>query len=118
MKLPRYLLLPAAAACAVLLVQPLLRAEARKIELPPDTEIFEPGPGSEIANAHCLTCHSVDYIKTQPPMPRAFWQATVEKMEKKFGAAAPTPAQTEYLLNYLVSHYGRNPAQSPAPGKK
>ncbi len=76
-----------------------------KIELPPETAAFKLAPGSEIANGQCLTCHSVEYVSTQPPMPRAFWAGSVKKMMDKY--SAPVPAeQVETLVDYLTAHYG------------
>src|SRR5256885_2188285 len=60
-----------------------------KIESPPETEAFKHAPGSEIANGQCLTCHSVEYVGTQPLMPRAFWAGSVKKMQEKYGAQIP-----------------------------
>jgi len=76
-----------------------------KIEMPPETGSFKPGPGSELANAHCLTCHSVEYVPTQPPSPTAFWSAEVKKMREKFGAQIPDE-QTAMLVSYLTKTYG------------
>lgn len=78
------------------------------IELPPETAGFKPGPGVEIANGLCLTCHSADYISTQPPSlkaSRSYWKATIEKMKNKMGASIPDD-QMEPLIEYLVSAYG------------
>ncbi|PWU20174.1 MAG: cytochrome C552 [Verrucomicrobia bacterium] len=88
----------------VLSVAPL-RAGVLKIELPPETTTFKPGPGAEIANAHCLTCHSVEYVPIQPPSASAFWSAEVKKMREKYGAQIPDELTTP-LLNYLVKTYG------------
>jgi sulfite dehydrogenase len=76
-----------------------------KIELPAETEAFKPAAGAEIANGQCLTCHSVEYVTTQPPMPRPFWAASVKKMQEKYGATIP-PEQVDPLLDYLVQNYG------------
>lgn len=77
----------------------------QKIELPPETGSFKLAPGAEIANGQCLTCHSVEYVSTQPPMPRPFWAASVKKMMDKY--SAPVPAeQVEPLVDYLVVNYG------------
>ena len=59
------------------------------ITLPPETAAFKPGKGADLANAHCVMCHSADYVSMQPPMARKFWEATLKKMKEKF--AAPTP---------------------------
>jgi sulfite dehydrogenase (cytochrome) subunit B len=89
-------------------------ADTKKWTLPPETAAFAPGRGVAAANAHCVTCHSIDYVTTQPPMPRSFWQATVEKMRGKFGAPIP-PEQTEPLVEYLTAQYGAKPAVADAP---
>jgi mono/diheme cytochrome c family protein len=89
-----------ATACWVALSAPV------KITLPVETAVLKPGPGAELAAAHCLTCHSAEYISTQPVMPRAFWKASVDKMRAKFGAPI-TDDQMEKLTDYLVTAYGK-----------
>jgi hypothetical protein len=76
-----------------------------KITLPAETDTLKPGPGVEFALANCLTCHSVEYISTQPPMPRTFWEASVKKMREKYGAPVPDDA-LQKLIEYLASTYG------------
>jgi cytochrome c553 len=76
-----------------------------KITLPPETGMLKPGPGMELALASCLTCHSMEYISTQPPMKRAFWEASVKKMREKYGADAPE-ATLQQLIDYLTATYG------------
>lgn len=90
-----------------------LAAGVVQIELPPETAVFKPGAGSEIANGQCLTCHSVEYVTTQPRMPRSFWVVTIKKMQRNYGA--PTAEeQIEPLADYLARNYGSetNPAPS------
>jgi sulfite dehydrogenase len=82
-----------------------LAAEVVQIKLPPETAAFKPGAGSEIANGQCLTCHSVEYVTTQPPLPRSFWTATVKKMQQAYGAALPDD-QAGPLVEYLTRNYG------------
>ena len=75
------------------------------IKLPAEGGSFKPGKGVELAQAHCLMCHSVEYISTQPPMTRKFWEATLKKMKEKF--AAPTPDDVlPALADYLTTTYG------------
>ena len=82
------------------------------VELPQETARYAPGAGSEIANGQCLICHSADYSSTQPPdAPRAYWQGTVEKMQKKFGAPLPDE-QVAPLVDYLVKTYGNERPQT------
>ncbi|HEV7403195.1 MAG TPA: cytochrome c [Chthoniobacteraceae bacterium] len=75
------------------------------ITLPPETATLKPGAGAEVATGQCLVCHSAQYISTQPVMPRAFWKASVEKMQKKYGAPIPDD-QVALLVEYLVHTYG------------
>ena len=94
-----FLLITTLAASAVAL------AGEVKITLPPETGTLKPGPGIELALSSCLTCHSVEYISTQPPMKRAFWEASVKKMREKYGADAPE-ATLQQLIDYLTVTYG------------
>ncbi len=73
--------------------------------LPPETARFRNGPGVEAAIAQCSLCHSPDYISTQPPLTRAQWQATVTKMQQRYGAPVPTNS-VERIVEYLVKTYG------------
>ncbi len=86
------------------LASPLM-AGVLKIELPPETASFKPVPGAEIANAQCLTCHSMEYVLTQPPLTRTYWASAVKKMREKFGAVIPED-QIEPLVKYLTENYG------------
>lgn len=83
----------------------VLNAGEVAITLPPETGTYKAAPGVELAQANCLTCHSTEYVATQPPMPRKFWEATVKKMKEKFGAATPD-AQVTALVDYLAAAYG------------
>ena len=81
-------------------------ANALKIDLPAETATLKPGPGADIANSHCLICHSAQYITTQPrDKPLAFWKAEVEKMKKVYGAPIPDE-QIDALAEYLARSYG------------
>src|SRR5436853_1874209 len=78
---------------------------ALDIALPPETGAFKQDTGAEIANGQCLTCHSVEYVLMQPPMPRAFWKSSVQKMQQKYGAPIPDE-QVDALADYLTRNYG------------
>ena len=99
---PIFLLLGALLALSALVTQ----AAPLKFLMPPETAKFKPGPGVELANAQCLLCHSADYIATQPPLPRAFWEGNLKKMREKYGAPLPA-AQVTPLVDYLVKNYGK-----------
>ena len=64
----------------------------------------DPKKTSELAQSLCITCHSTEYVSTQPPLPRKFWEATVKKMKDKY--AAPLPDDNSALIDYLTSAYG------------
>jgi mono/diheme cytochrome c family protein len=75
------------------------------IVLPPETGTYKQATGVELMQANCLMCHSTEYVSSQPPMPRKFWEASVKKMKEKFGAPAPD-AQVAALVDYLTTNYG------------
>ena len=101
-----------------------VRGATVEIQLPLEANAFKQDLGAEIANAQCLICHSVEYVTVQPPLPRAFWKASVQKMQQKYGAAIPE-GQIEPLADYLTRNYGKTnaatsgsstlPASQPAP---
>jgi sulfite dehydrogenase (cytochrome) subunit B len=74
-------------------------------ELPEETAQLKPGPGVETAALACKTCHSADYITTQPPGEgKAFWQAEVQKMIKVYKASIAESDAT-VIVNYLAATY-------------
>ena len=87
---------------------------ALDIQFPPETGAFKQDHGAEIANGQCLICHSVEYVSTQPPMPRPFWKSSVQKMQQKYGAPIPEE-QVEPLVDYLVKNYGVTTNGAAAP---
>jgi hypothetical protein len=53
----------------------------------------------------------------QPPSsPRAWWDATVKKMKKPFGAPFPDE-DVAAMVEYLVKTYGAERATTPARGR-
>ena len=80
---------------------------------PPETSRLIAGPGVEATQRYCLTCHSADYVSTQPPhMPAAFWQGEVAKMRNNYGAAIPDDA-AKAIADYLVATYSE-----PSAGRR
>lgn len=62
-------------------------------------------PGYARADALCATCHSRDYITTQPPgKGKDFWTAEVTKMVIVYGAPIPEPDRLT-IVEYLASSY-------------
>ena len=72
-------------------------------QLPDDTAAFKAGPNLDVVQGNCGSCHSADYIQTQPrgaKFGKDFWQAEVTKMIKVYGAPikdADVPKIVEYL---------------------
>ena len=63
-------------------------------------------PGYPLVQRHCVTCHSAQYVTTQPPVSnRSYWEATVRKMKKPFGAQFPDE-DVPAMVDYLVKTYG------------
>jgi mono/diheme cytochrome c family protein len=78
-----------------------------KIELPEEIAAFKAGPGVEAAQNNCFTCHSPDYINTQPTGPKfgkEFWTAEVTKMIKVFGAPIADD-DAKKIIDYLAATY-------------
>jgi hypothetical protein len=86
----------------------LTTASALEITLPPETARFQPSdlPGYALVQRDCLVCHSAQYVQSQPPsMPRSYWEATVKKMKKPFGAPF-ADEDIPAIVDYLVKTYG------------
>jgi len=78
-----------------------------KYVLPEETAALATGPNSDIAQATCSACHSVDYITTQPTPQKdakGFWTAEVTKMQKVFGAPVD-PDNAPKIVDYLAATY-------------
>lgn len=90
-------LLPASGAAIAKVVTYTL-PEEREVVLPP-------GPGADLVAAQCVACHSFDYVQTQPRgKGKPFWDATVAKMVKVYGAPV-SPEDGEAIAAYLAVNY-------------
>jgi sulfite dehydrogenase len=95
-------------ACALAGTLLVGAAAAQESKMPPETAAYRASdlPGYALAQRHCLMCHSAHYVTTQPPTSsRAYWDATVTKMKKPFGAPFPDE-DIPALVDYLVRTYG------------
>jgi mono/diheme cytochrome c family protein len=62
--------------------------------------------GSELVQARCAICHSLDYIPMNSPfLTRTGWEAEVRKMIKVMGAPIAEP-EVAPIVDYLTAHYG------------
>lgn len=76
-------------------------AETREYKLPDEKAELRPGAGVEVAQNNCLSCHSADYVNTQPPrLGVKFWQAEVSKMVKAYHAPV-SEADSKAVVDYL-----------------
>ena len=92
------------AACAVAMAAEL--SGTVKIDLPPEAARLKPGPGLDVAQKSCMSCHSVDYIYMQPPLTKDQWHGEVVKMQKVFGATFPD-SDVDTIVNYLMLQNGK-----------
>jgi len=95
------LLLPA-------LVTSAIAAADKMIPMPADHAYatLKPGPGVEVTRQQCVSCHSTDYIVTQPRGDQKQWEGVVTKMIGVYGANIP-PEDAKAIAQYLATHYGR-----------
>ncbi|HEX3497020.1 MAG TPA: cytochrome c [Methylocella sp.] len=90
---------------AFLTIESVSYAKPLTYELPDATATYRSGPGMETAQNNCLTCHSSDYISTQPPnRGKAFWDAEVTKMIKVYHAPI-NEADAKAIADYLAKTY-------------
>ena len=64
-----------------------------------------PGPGSDAINNNCLVCHSAGMVLNQPALPKAAWQAEVDKMIHVYKAPV-APEDVAAIVDYLAKIKG------------
>ena len=90
-------------------------ASALDVQLPGDTVTYKEStlPGYALVQKNCMTCHSAHYAQMQPPnMGKSYWEATVKKMKKPFGAQFDD-AEVGPMVDYLSATYGDRNAVKP-----
>jgi mono/diheme cytochrome c family protein len=92
---------------------PPIRFAAVDFTLPAGSVTFPPGPGSEIANANCVICHSTGMVLRQPPLTVNEWKTEINKMRTAFGAPIPAD-QVDQLAHYLGVINGRKSETGPS----
>jgi cytochrome c551/c552 len=107
-----------AAALAALSIFMAGSAFALDIQLPPETAAYRSSnlPGYQAVQRNCMACHSANYVQTQPLSQRAYWEATVVKMKKVFGAQfseEDIPAMVDYLSKTYGAERSANTAAAP-----
>ena len=72
------------------------------VDLPTSDRSFPAGPGVDVVQANCVTCHSAGMVANQPHLTRAAWEAEVNKMRAVYKApvaAEDVPAIVAYLAS-------------------
>jgi mono/diheme cytochrome c family protein len=69
--------------------------------------MFPDGPGADAINNNCLACHSAGMVLNQPALPKAEWQAEVDKMRAAYKAPIDDKDVAE-IIDYLVKIKGAN----------
>jgi cytochrome c5 len=73
----------------------------------PDRGMTFPGSGSDAINNNCLVCHSAGMVLNQPALPKAAWQAEVDKMIHAYKAPV-APEDVAAIIDYLARVKGGN----------
>lgn len=73
--------------------------------LPEEKSALKQTPGVDVVENNCASCHSIDYIVTQPQgaaFKKDFWTAEVTKMIKVYGAPIDT-ADVSKIIEFLAT---------------
>jgi hypothetical protein len=76
------------------------------IVLPYEEPDLPPGPHRAEFQVTCTACHSTRLAMTQPPFPKAKWEATVKKMVDAYGAPLH-PEDQARAVEYLTAVRGQ-----------
>lgn len=102
----RRLITLAAALASLLCAAPALAQTQTAAKLPP-------GPGLELVNSFCVSCHPVSMITTQRKK-AVDWASTVQKMADRGGVEA-SPEELNVIIDYLAKAL---PLETPAATTK
>jgi cytochrome c5 len=99
-------ILPIALVVGAALALPSAQAKTRivlksvEVTFPQSARGLPEGPGRDVVQNNCFTCHSAGMILTQPALPKAAWEAEVAKMRNVYKARVDdkdVPAIVDYL---------------------
>jgi hypothetical protein len=91
-------------------------AATKTLALPADVVELQTSelPGYLKARASCMTCHSAEYIRYQPPTSsRTYWDTMVKRMKAVFNAPIDEADMSD-IVDYLVRTYGAERTPPPA----
>ncbi|MDB5393994.1 MAG: sulfite:cytochrome oxidoreductase subunit bprecursor [Rhodospirillales bacterium] len=75
------------------------------VEMPTNNDVFPDRPGAETLDRNCLGCHSAETVMNQPALPKAAWEAEIEKMRTAYKAPI-NPEDVDGIVTYLVGTNG------------
>jgi len=75
------------------------------VDLPETAWNLQEGPGVDLVEYYCTSCHSAAPIVQHPGFSRSGWLAEIEKMQTRYGAYVED-ADAEALASYLTDNYG------------
>jgi hypothetical protein len=78
--------------------------KSETVDLPFGDRNFS-GPNADAINNNCLSCHSAGMVLNQPAMPRAVWQAEVDKMRAVYKAPI-AEGDVKPIVDYLAQLKG------------
>lgn len=64
---------------------PVIKLTSQTISLPFGDRTFQGDQWAKLANTHCLLCHSMGMITTQPPLTPDTWKKEIDKMRSAYG---------------------------------
>ena len=74
-----------------------------------DEPTLKPGPGLDVVQASCATCHTLNYIRMNSVfLTPDVWKAEVAKMRTAFGAPIDDSA-ADTIVKYLSETYAAAP---------
>jgi mono/diheme cytochrome c family protein len=98
------LALMASAVGAPLAAAATVKLESIHVDLPESDRTFA-GQGADAVNGNCLACHSAGMVLNQPALPKATWQAEVNKMIQIYKAPIAT-SDVAAIVDYLARTKG------------
>jgi cytochrome c553 len=85
--------------------QQLPAIKSTTVDLPAGDAMFPGGSKADAINNNCLACHSADMVLNQPPLPKATWEAEVQKMIDAYRAPIDS-SDVQAIVDYLASTKG------------
>jgi len=82
-----------------------------------ETVTLKDGPGRDLVEGYCGTCHSLDYTRISAGfLNRKGWESEVDKMIKAYGAPIGA-ADAKIIVDYLTANYGSGGRKPIRPKK-